>query len=72
VKPSGEERRAYRAAENRLKESIYLRGVLPDHSYSRRLADLETMKRYHRLYGVPDLGLWARAKRLMGSTGGDA
>jgi hypothetical protein len=65
MRPSGKERRAYRAAENRLKESILLREVLPGHRYPGREEDLEFMREYHRLYGVPDVGLWARMRRLV-------
>jgi len=66
MRPSSEERRAYRAAENRLKESILLRDVMPEHRYPRHQEDLETMRRYHRAYGMPDVGLMARLKRLVG------
>jgi hypothetical protein len=65
VRPSARERRAYRGAEARLQESILVRDVLPSHSYPRRDEDLETMRRYHEAYGVPDLGLMARVKRLV-------
>jgi hypothetical protein len=64
--PSRAERRAYRAAENRLRESILVRDVLPNHTYPRHAEDLETIRSYHSEYGIPDLGLWARARRLMG------
>ena len=66
LRPARAERRAYREAENRIRESILLRDVLPDHTYPRRAEDLETIRDYHAKYGVPDLGLWARARRLMG------
>jgi hypothetical protein len=66
VRPSRAERRAYREAENRLKESILLRDILPGHTYPRRDEDLATIKAYHGRYGVPELGLWARVKRLVG------
>jgi hypothetical protein len=64
-RPSAKERRAYRAAENRLRESIALRDVLPSHSYPGRGEDIQLMRRYHEAYGVPDLGLMARVKRLV-------
>ncbi len=66
VRPTRAERRAYRAAENRLKESIAVRAALPDHTYPGRDEDLETIRNYHSKYGIPDIGLWARAKRLIG------
>jgi hypothetical protein len=65
-RPSRAERRAYRAAEGRLRESILARDVVPNHSYSRHQEDLETIRRYHQAYGVPDVGLLARMKRLVG------
>jgi hypothetical protein len=65
-RPSREERREYRAAENRIKESILLRDILPGHRYPGREEDLQTIRRYHGLYGIPDIGLWARAKKLLG------
>jgi hypothetical protein len=66
VRPSGQEKRAYRAAENRIRESIVLREVLPGHTYPEREEDLETMRRYHQRYGMPDVGLMQRVKRLVG------
>ena len=65
-RPSRQERREYRAAENRIKESILLRDVLPGHRYPLYDEDRETIRRYHNRYGVPDVGLWARVKRLVG------
>ena len=65
-RPSRQERREYRAAENRIRESILLRGVLPDHTYPGRGEDLQTIHAYHSRYGIPTLGLWARAKKLLG------
>jgi hypothetical protein len=65
-RPTRVERRAYREAENRLRESILLRDVLPNHTYPRRAEDLQTIRNYHSKDGVPDVGLWARAKRLIG------
>ena len=65
-RPSRQERREYREAENRIRESILLRDVLPNHTYPRHAEDLETIRNYHSRYGIPALGLWARAKRLMG------
>ena len=64
-RPSRQERREYRAAEDRIRESILLRDVLPNHTYPRREEDLRTIKAYHDRYGVPDIGLWARVKRLL-------
>ena len=64
-RPSRQERREYRAAEDRVRESILLRDVLPNHTYPRRDEDLATIKAYHDRYGVPDVGLWARARRLL-------
>ena len=69
VRPSREERREYRAAKNRIKESILLRDVLPGHTYPRREEDLATLKRYHSKYGVPGVGLMARARRLLEGRG---
>jgi hypothetical protein len=66
MRPSGKERRAYRAAESRVRESIALRDVLPYHTYPDRERDLELMRAYHQAYGVPDVGLMARVKRLVG------
>jgi hypothetical protein len=65
VRPSRRERREYRAAEARIKESILLRDILPRHTYPSREADLQTIRRYLTRYGIPELGLWARAKRLL-------
>jgi hypothetical protein len=66
ARPTRAERRAYCAAENRLRESIELREALPNHTYPRYAEDLETIRNYHSKYGIPDLGLWARARRLIG------
>jgi hypothetical protein len=63
---SATERREYRAAENRIKESILLRDILPGHRYPGREEDLRTIRNYHSKYGIPDIGLWARAKKLLG------
>ena len=65
IRPTRAERRVYRAAENRLKESIAVRDALPSHTYPRHAEDLEVIRNYHSKYGIPDIGLWARAKRLM-------
>ena len=65
-RPSRQERREYREAENRIRESILLRDVLQGHTYPRRDEDLQTIKEYHNRYGIPELGLWARAKKLLG------
>jgi hypothetical protein len=65
TRPTRAERRAYRAAENRLRESILVRDVLPGHTYPRHAEDLETIRRYHNRYGIPDVGFFARAYRLM-------
>ena len=64
-RPSRQERREYRTAENRLQESILLRDVLPGHRYPLYEEDLATLKRYHSKYGIPSVGLWARAKKLL-------
>ena len=68
-RPSRRERREYRAAEDRIRESILLRDVLPNHTYPRRDEDLEVIHAYHSKYGIPELGLWARAKRLLEGRG---
>ncbi len=65
LRPTRAERRAYRAAENRLRESILVRDVLPNHTYPRHRKDLETINRYHSRYGIPDVGLFERVRRLM-------
>ena len=65
-RPSRQERRAYKEADNRIPESILLRDVLPDHTYPGRDEDLQTIHRYHSRFGIPPLGLWARAKKLLG------
>jgi hypothetical protein len=70
VRPSAEERRAYRRAESRLRESILVRDGLPGHTYPRHREDLETMKAYHSSYGIPAAGLWARVRRILGGKGG--
>jgi hypothetical protein len=64
-----QERREYRGAESRIRESILLRDVLPDHTYPGRDEDLQTIHRYHSRYGIPPLGLWACAKRLLEGRG---
>ncbi len=64
-RPSRQERREYRSAEARTKESILLRDILPDHTYPGREEDFATIRRYHSRFGVPPLGLWSRAKRLL-------
>jgi hypothetical protein len=69
MRPSAQEKRAYRAAENRIRESIVLREVLPGHSYPGREEDLELMRSYHQRYGMPDLGLMQRVRRLVGRGG---
>ena len=69
MRPTREERREYRAAEGRIKESILLKDVLPNHSYPGRDEDFATIRRYHSRYGVPELGLWARAKKLLRGEG---
>jgi hypothetical protein len=69
VRPTREERRAYRAAENRIRESILLRDVLPGHTYPGRDEDLQTIHDYHSQYGMPTLGLWARARKLLEGRG---
>ena len=66
LRPTRTERGAYREAENRIRESILLRDVLPNHTYPRHAEDLETIRSYHSKHGIPDVGLWARARRLMG------
>ena len=66
ARPTRAERRAYREAENRIRESVLLRDVLPNHTYPRHAEDLETIRNYHSKYGVPEVGLWARARRLIG------
>jgi hypothetical protein len=68
-RPSRQERKAYRAAENRIKESILLRDILPQHRYPQYEEDRETIRSYHRRYGVPALGLFARARRLLEGRG---
>ena len=65
-RPSRQERRAYREAENRMRESILLRDVLPDHNYPGRDEDLQTIHSYHSRFGIPPLDLWARAKKILG------
>ncbi len=69
MRPTGQEREAYRAAEARIKESILLRDILPSHTYPGRGEDLATIKEYHSRYGIPELGLWARAKKLLRGEG---
>ena len=65
ARPTRAERRAYRAAENRLRESILVRDVLPNHTYPRHAEDLETIHRYHSRFGIPEVGLFERVRRLM-------
>ena len=65
MRPTGQEKRAYRSAQARIKESIALRDLLPGHTYPGRESDLELMRRYHEQYGVPEMGLWARVRRLL-------
>ena len=57
MRPTGQERRAYRSAEARIRESILLRDVLPGHTYPGREEDLRTIKEYHGRYGIPSVGL---------------
>jgi hypothetical protein len=66
VRPSAKERRAYRAAEDRIRQSIDLRDTLPGHTYPLRDADLETMRLFHRRYGDPRKGFLGRLKRVVG------
>ena len=68
-RPSRQERREYREAENRIRQSILLRDALPDHTYPGRDEDLQTIHNYHSRYGIPELGLWARAKKLLRGEG---
>jgi hypothetical protein len=65
LRPTAAERREYRQAEGRIRESIQLKDILPDHTYPRKEEDLQTIQRYHTRYGVPDMGLWYRALRLV-------
>ena len=69
MRPTGEERKVYRSAEARIKESILLRDVLPGHTYPGREEDLRTIKEYHGRYGIPSVGLWTRVRRLLGGGG---
>jgi hypothetical protein len=49
--------KAYRQAENRLRQSIAMRGEgFWRHSYPGREADLETMRAYHEEHGTPPSG----------------
>jgi hypothetical protein len=64
-RPSRAERKEYRAAENHIRESILLRDILPGQSYPGREEDLQTIHDYHSHYGIPVVGLWARAERLV-------
>jgi hypothetical protein len=65
VRPSREERREYRVADNRIRESILLRDILPGQSYPGREEDLQTIHDYHSKFGMPGVGLWAWAERLL-------
>ena len=53
MRPSVEEKRAYRVAEDRLRESITLRDMLPGHTYPERAEDLRIMRRFHAEHGIP-------------------
>lgn len=54
-------RREYRAAEERIKESVALRRAgFPNHTYPTRRQDLETMLEYHDEHGMPQATLWGR------------
>lgn len=46
-----------------------LREVLPNHTYPGREHDLEIMREHHQRYGMPDVGLMARVRRLLGGEG---
>ena len=46
-----------------------MRDILPGHSYVRREEDLALIREYHAKYGIPALGLWARAKKLLRGEG---
>ena len=57
--------RDYREAENRLRESIAMRGEgFWRHTYPDRDRDLETMRAFHSAYGIPPSGF---IRRLMWS-----
>jgi hypothetical protein len=68
LRPTRAERREYRRAEARIRESILLRDILPDHTYPHRDEDLQLIHDYHSAYGIPEVGLWDRAKKLVGSS----
>ncbi len=63
--------REYTDAENRIRESLALRGGgLPRHTYPGRDEDLEAMRRYHAEHGVPPTGFFARLWWRLGGRGG--
>lgn len=63
--------REYRHAEERLKESLWLRcNGLPMHDYPGRRDDLQTIRRFHAAYGVPPSGFVRRLLWWLGSGGG--
>jgi hypothetical protein len=63
--------REYRHAEERLKESLWLRcNGLPMHDYPMRRDDLRLITRFHAAYGVPPSGFLRRLLWFLKGSGG--
>jgi hypothetical protein len=52
--------REYNRAEERIKQSLALRGEGFAHSYPRRDGDLEIMRSFHSAHGIPPAGTFGR------------
>jgi len=50
----------YSEAENRIRQSLALRGGGLRHAYPDRAEDLETMCEFHAEHGVPPVGFFRR------------
>ena len=62
--------REYGRAEERLKESLWLRcNGLPMHDYPMRCDDLRLIRRFHAAYGVPPSGFLRRFLWWLGGAG---
>jgi hypothetical protein len=63
VQPEPPSMKQYSRAEERLKESLWIRcNGLPQHDYPGRLEDLATVRAFHRHHGIPPSG---RLRRLL-------
>ncbi len=47
----------FRAAERRLRESLWIRELVPFHTYPQREEDMFTISRFTDTYGLPPLSL---------------